>query len=101
MADGKEQGGFRDISQEEMSPADLTEEMKRKVASEVNREMHDFETKFVERAISHMQKVATIAPEIAKTTKAVYEAFKSVGFDENKAFALAMEMVKGRGVIGY
>ena len=92
MADGKEQ---------EQSPADLTDEMKKKIGEAVNRDMHDFEAKFVERSISHMQKVATLAPEIAKTTKAVYEAFKSVGFDENKAFALAMEMVKGRGITGY
>lgn len=92
MADGKEQ---------EQSPADLTDELKKKIADTVSKDMHDWQEKFVERSISHMQKVATLAPEIAKTTKTVYDAFKSVGFDENKAFALAMEMVKGRGITGY
>jgi hypothetical protein len=86
---------------DEKPAEDLTEEMKRKVACAVNKEMSDYETKFVERSVSHMQKIVTLAPEIAKTTKAVYDAFMKAGFDENRSFALAMEMVKGRGVIGY
>ncbi len=81
--------------------ADLTEEMKQKVAAAVNKELNDIERTFVERSIKHMDNLVLIAPAIARATRAVYDAFLAKGFDENRAFALSMEFVKGSRITGY
>lgn len=89
------------VHPEDKPDADLTEEMRKKIQEKVNEELTEHDKKFVDRSISYMDKIVLLSPAIARTTKSLYDAFKEKGFDENKAFALVMEMVKGRGVIGY
>ncbi len=86
---------------EDQPDADLTEEMRKRISEKVNEELQDHEKKFVDRSVAHMDHLVLLAPAIARTTKAVYDAFISKGFDENRAFALVMEFMKGSRITGY
>lgn len=86
---------------EDKPDPELTEEMRKRIQEKVNEELNDHEEKFVDRSIAHMDRIVLLAPAIARTTKALYDAFRDKGFDENKAFALVVELQKSRGIVGY
>lgn len=86
---------------ENQPESDLTEEMRKRIQEKVHQELDAHSKNFVDRSIEHMDNMVLLAPAIARTAKGLFDAFKEKGFDENKSFALVMEMVKSRGIVGY